>query len=72
VIDIPTVLATMAGRTAESNEGFLSPELKEDIARNKQETKNLRQDMANIKEVLFEMSDKLDKLQKELDTLKAQ
>jgi chromosome segregation ATPase len=72
VIDIPTVLATMAGRTAESNEGFLSPELKEDIARNKQETKNLRQDMANIKEVLFEMSDKLDKLQKELHTLKAQ
>lgn len=72
VIDIPTVLATMAERRASADEGFLSPELKEDIARNKQETSNLREDMANIKEVLFEMSEKLDKLQKEMDEMKGQ
>jgi hypothetical protein len=72
VIDIPTVLATMADRNAQGDDGLVTPKLKEDIARNKQESKNLRQDMANIKEVLFEMSDKLDKLQKELDALKAQ
>jgi hypothetical protein len=72
VLDIPTVLATMAERKAGSEDGFLSPELREDIARNKQETSNLREDMANIKEVLFEMSDKLDKLQKELDTMKSE
>jgi hypothetical protein len=72
VLDIPTVLATMAERKATTQEGFLTPELREDIARNKQETSNLREDMANIKEVLFEMSDKLDKLQKELDTMKSE
>jgi hypothetical protein len=72
ILDIPTVLATMAERKAEGQDGFLSPELREDIARNKQETSNLREDMANIKEVLFEMSDKLDKLQKELDTMKSE
>jgi hypothetical protein len=72
VLDIPTVLATMAERQADTQDGFLSPELREDIARNKQETTNLREDMANIKEVLFEMSDKLDKLQKELDTMKSE
>jgi hypothetical protein len=72
VLDIPTILSTMAERKASTSEGFLSPELREDIARNKQETSNLREDMANIKEVLFEMSDKLDKLQKELDTMKSE
>lgn len=72
VIDIPTVLATMAERQASAGDGMLSPELKEDIARNKQETSNLREDMANIKEVLFDMSEKLDKLQKELDEMKGQ
>lgn len=72
VLDIPTVLATMAEREAEAGEGSLSPELREDIARNKQETSNLREDMANIKEVLFEMSDKLDKMQKELETMKSE
>lgn len=72
VIDVPTVLATMAERRASTQDGTLSPELREDIARNKQETINLREDMANIKEVLFEMSDKLDKLQKELDSMKTE
>ncbi|WP_438969653.1 hypothetical protein [Methylophaga sp.] len=72
VMDIPTVLATMAEREAEVGEGFLSPEQKEAIARNTQETNNLRDDMANIKEVLFEMSDKLDKLQNQIDELKAE
>ena len=68
VIDIPTMMATAAERSATEQEGYLSPELREDIARNKQETKNLREDMSNIKEVLFEMSDKLDKMQKQLDS----
>ncbi len=72
VIDIPTVLATAAERKASAGDGLLSPEVREDIARNKQETSNLREDMANIKEVLFEMSDKLDKLQKELDAIKSE
>jgi len=72
VIDIPTVLATAAEREASSQEGSLSPEVKENIARNTQETNNLRDDMANIKEVLFEMSDKLDKMQKQMDDLKAE
>lgn len=72
VIDIPTVLATVAQREAEAGEGFLSAEQKEAIARNTQETNNLRDDMANIKEVLFEMSDKLDKMQKQMDDLKAE
>jgi len=73
VIDIPTVLATAAEREAEAQQGgSLTPEQKEAIARNTQETNNLRDDMANIKEVLFEMSDKLDKLQKQLDESKAE
>jgi hypothetical protein len=72
VLDIPTILATMAERRSSSQDGTLSPELREDIARNKQETSNLRDDMANIKEVLFEMSDKLDKLQKELDEMQGE
>ena len=72
VLDIPTVLAAAADREAEGMDGLISPELKEDIARNKQETSNLREDMANIKEVLFEMSDKLEKMQKQLDELNAQ
>jgi hypothetical protein len=70
VIDIPTVLATAAERKASQQDGVLSPEVREDIARSKQETKNLREDMSNIKEVLFEMSDKLDNMQKELDAMK--
>ncbi len=69
-IDIPTVLQTVAERQADSKDALISPELKEDIARNKQETSNLRDDMANIKEVLFDMSEKMDKLQKELEALK--
>lgn len=72
VLDVPTVLATMAERESSTQDGFLSPELREDIARNKQETSNLREDMANIKEVLFEMSDQLDQLQKQLDEMKAE
>lgn len=72
VIDIPTVLATAAERDASGEDGLLSPEVKENIARNTQETNNLRDDMANIKEVLFEMSDKLDKMQKQIDGLKAE
>jgi hypothetical protein len=72
VLDIPTVLATMAERRASSDDGMITPEVKETIARNTQETKNLSEDMANIKEVLFEMSEKLDKLQQQMDEMKAE
>ena len=60
-IDIPTVLAAAAERSDSEEQGFVTPELREDIARNKQEIKNLREDISNMKEILFEMSDKLDK-----------
>jgi hypothetical protein len=70
VIDVPTVLAVAAERGGDATGGQLTPELMEDIARSKQEAANLRKDMANIKEVLFEMSDKLDRVTKELDALK--
>lgn len=71
VIDVATVLAAAAERQSELQSGQISPEMIEDIARTKQETNNLRGDMANIKEVLFEMSDKLDRLSRELDELKS-
>lgn len=72
VIDIPTVLAAAAERKSAAGQGDISPELIEDIARNKQETSNLRNDMANIKEILFEMSDQLESMRKELEAIKAQ
>ena len=66
VIDIPTVLATARERAGESAEGKLSPELREDIARNKRDSQILRDEMANIKEILFEMSAEMEALREEL------
>lgn len=70
VLDIATVLATMAERAGQDT-GDISPELIEDISRNKQETANLRDDVANIKEILFDMSDQIDGLKKQIEELKA-
>lgn len=66
VIDIPTVLATARERAGDAAEGTLSPELREDIARNKRDNQILRDDMANIKEILFEMSAEIEALREQL------
>ena len=68
IIDIATVLATAAKRKSD-DQGTISPELLEDIARNKQETGNLRHDVSNIKEILFELSDELEKINQKIDEL---
>ena len=70
VIDIPTVLATAKERKT-GDDGTISPELLEDIVRNKQETGNLRQDVGNMKEILFDMSGEIERLKKEIEDLKA-
>lgn len=69
VIDIATVLATAKERKT-GDDGTVSPELLEDVARSKQETGNLRQDVGNLKEILFEMSDEIDRLKQEIQDLK--
>ncbi|MDT8310795.1 MAG: hypothetical protein RQ732_05050 [Methylophaga sp.] len=66
VIDIPTVLATARERAGDAVEGMVSPELREDIARNKRDSQILRDDMANIKEILFEMSAEIEALREQL------
>lgn len=70
VIDIATVLATAKERKT-GDDGTISPELLEDIVRNKQENGNLRQDVGNMKEILFDMSGEIDRLKKEIEDLKA-
>lgn len=70
VVDIATVLATAKERKT-GDDGTVSPELLEDVARSKQETNNLRQDVGNMKEILFDMSGEIDRLKKEIEDLKA-
>jgi hypothetical protein len=70
VIDIATVLATAKERKTGTDD-TVSPELLRDIARNKQENGNLRQDVGNMKEILFDMSGEIDRLKKEIEDLKA-
>ncbi len=70
VIDIATVLANAAEKSS-GNNGLVSPELLEDVARSKQETGNLREDVGNLKEIIFDMSDEIDRLKKEIEALKA-
>lgn len=70
VIDIATVLRLAAERGS-ADDGSLSPELREDIARSKQETGNLRHDVSNIKEILFELSDDIEQLRKQIEELNA-
>jgi hypothetical protein len=69
-IDIPTVLAAIAERKGEDS-NQLSPELRETIARNKQETANLRKDVSNLKEILFDMSGQIEELKKQLESKNA-
>ena len=69
VIDIATVLANAKNRKGD-NDGTVSPELLEDVARSKQETGNLRDDISSIKEILFEMSDEIERLKQQIKDLK--
>lgn len=66
VIDIPTVLAAAAERRGSAQSGQVSPELLEDVARNKRDNQILRDDMANIKEILFELTDEIEQLRDQL------
>jgi hypothetical protein len=69
IIDIATVLA-IAKERGSGDDGRVSPELLEDVARSKQETGNLREDVGNLKGILFDMSDEIDRLKKEIEDLK--
>lgn len=64
VIDIATVLAAARNKEQENLDGAISPEMREEIARNSQTVRNLKQDIGNLKEMLFD-------LQAEMDALKA-
>lgn len=70
VIDIATAIANAKNRKNE-DDGKVSPELLEDVARNKQENANLRDDVSAMKEIIFEMGDKIDSLKKQIEELKA-
>jgi hypothetical protein len=70
VIDIATVLKAAADRKT-GNDGLVSPELLEDVARSKQETGNLREDVGSMKEIIFDMSDEIERLKKEIEELKS-
>jgi hypothetical protein len=70
VIDIATALANAKNRKGDTD-GMVSPELLEDVARSKQETGNLRDDVSSIKEILFEMSDEIERLKQQIKDLKA-
>ncbi len=69
VIDLNTVLTTAKERQS-GQSGSVTPQLLEDIARNKQETRNLRHDVGTLKEVIFDLSEQIDQLKKELESLK--
>jgi len=70
IIDIATVLA-IAKERGSGDDGRVSPELLEDVARSKQETGNLREDVGNLKGIIFDMSDEIDRLKKEIEDMKA-
>lgn len=70
ILDIATILKEAKNRKS-GNDGTVSPELLEDVARSKQDTGNLRDDVSSIKEVLFEMSDDIERLKKQIEELKA-
>ncbi|MBL1319674.1 MAG: hypothetical protein COA63_001250 [Methylophaga sp.] len=69
VIDIATVLANVKNRKSDGD-GTVSPELLEDVARNKQETGNLRDDVSGMKEIIFEMSDEIERLKRQIEDMK--
>jgi len=70
VLDIATVLAEAAKKKT-GNNSSVTPELLENIARNKQDAGNLREDVGGMKEMLFEMSDEIERLKQQIETLKA-
>ncbi|MFW5447779.1 MAG: hypothetical protein ACKE8G_06555 [Methylophagaceae bacterium] len=70
VIDIATVLAEAKNRKS-GDDGTVSPELLDDVARSKQETGNLRDDVSSIKEILFEMSDEIESLKQKIKDMEA-
>lgn len=69
IIDIATVLA-IAKERGTGDDGRVSPELLEDVARSKQETGNLREDVGNLKGIIFDLSDEIDRLKNEIEDLK--
>jgi len=68
VIDIATVLAE-AKKRKDGDTSSVTPELLEDIARNKQDAANLRQDVSGMKEILFDMSDEIERLNQQIKAL---
>jgi len=70
VIDVATVLAEAKNRKS-GDTSSVTPELLEDIAQNKQNSANLRQDVGGIKEILFEMSDEIERLKQKIEALTA-
>ena len=71
IIDIATALTAAKNKQADTALGNVTPELLEDIARNKQNTVNVRSDINNIKEVIFELRDDIDELAKKIEALQA-
>lgn len=69
ILDIATVLAAIKERKSD-DPSSVTPELLEDIARNKQDSGNLREDVGGIKEMLFEMSDEIERLKQQIEILK--
>jgi hypothetical protein len=61
VLDIPALVARAEDGPAAEEQ--LSPALLEDIARNKQETENIREELIKIKEVLFDFEEALQEIQ---------
>mgnify|MGYP005839070371 CR=1 FL=1 len=70
MIDIPAVLANKQDSSI-TNTRYVSPELLQDVAQGKQEAGNLRQEVSSMKEVLFELTDEVQRLRKEVKELKA-
>jgi hypothetical protein len=70
IIDVATVLATAKERS-DADKGDISPELIEDIAKTKQETGNLTDDVSNMKEIMFDMSGEIERLKREIEELKS-
>ena len=69
VIDIATVLKTAKERAAGEANAGVSAELLEDVARNKQESSNLRHDVSSLKEILFDLTDEIGQLKQQIEEL---
>lgn len=62
VLDVPTILAR-ANHDHNASDGQINSSFLEDITHSRQETQNLKKDLANIKEVVFELKERLLELQ---------